>query len=249
MEERYDPVRLMWLETYLETRVTAQPVDLTTRRSNLDEQLTVHVNADEILDFVNRDYTPLIFRDNVKRGHHRVLWLFSVRAAVVVTQISAIAAATSAVIGESEAGKIAASVILLTVLLQALTLIKIEVDLRSEHGLSKESVRKLNIEMISSGLGLNVFSGLENGWNRHAAQGELRLGAVDWIDNLVINRTVLVGENVICLSRRGTDICTAKTKRTDEGVYRCFQWKTILAADTAELKVSYPELVKANAIC
>jgi hypothetical protein len=109
--------------------------------------------------------------------------------------------------------------ILLVFGLSILSAMKDRIDLKEWGLVGDQCKRVLSIDRLSSGRSANIVSPTKGKWSPNQAsptkvkwspnqaRGTFRVGTISWIENLVINRTIVNegGKTGFSLSRRGLD--------------------------------------------
>eukprot|EP00177_Eucheuma_denticulatum_P006743 GFKZ01012254.1.p1 GENE.GFKZ01012254.1~~GFKZ01012254.1.p1 ORF type:complete len:514 (-),score=41.80 GFKZ01012254.1:737-2278(-) len=223
----YDTARLMWIETIYETTddVALGEVTLYRSRAALDEELIVETTLERDEEESLKDWGSRIFSRQYQAGEGKKLVYESLVQSKVLAITATVVVAVTAVAAESEAGPIAAAVILLIFITQVVMSISTERNFESIFSNPKHSERIMDIDSISSARFTKKYNGVNACWTPHTLTGTEELGMLTWLENLVGNRTVICGDKALSLSRKGTVLLEAKV--VVDGTAHCQDWSSV----------------------
>ena len=220
----YDMERLMWIESKISTVYGPCAGHVLRKRVNLEEIVVLPVSNAELEKMSNTDNSLIPFRDQMRGQELSVLHMDSTMTCKAVVQLISIIVAIIAIAAEEEQGKIVASVILMTLIITVASRLPEDIKLADIHWLGKDAKRNQNIAMVSVGIGRHIFGDQGTCWSRHSYHGKEEVGTIDRVDNLFLNRSVVIGDRMLCFSRRGTFFPTSECKITN-GVAHIIRWE------------------------
>ncbi|CDF38736.1 unnamed protein product [Chondrus crispus] len=220
----YDMERLMWIESKISTVYGPRACIVVRKRANLEEIVLLPISNAELDKMSNTDNSLVLFRDQMRGQELGVLHMDSTMTFKVVVQLVAIIVAIWAIVGEEEQGKIAASVILMTLMITVANRLPEDIKLADLHWLGKDAKRNLNIAMVSVGIGRQTFGDQGTRWSRHSYHGKEEVGTIDRVENLFLNRSVVIRDRMLCFSRRGLFVPISEFQIRD-GVAYITRWE------------------------
>lgn len=204
----YDPARLMWISTTYRQSADWTPgkVAYETSRVGLTEVLEAHGIIDESNVAELSGWGARVFARQYAVGRITKLRFESVMYCRMLFYLATIIVAVVAISREEEAGPIAATVVLLVFIVQVVNSVNTEWDLDQIFDNPLRVGRVLDIEVVSSARYLRGYSPEDTCWTMHPPTGSRYIGKLTWLENLIGNRSIIVNNGIICLSRIGTAV-------------------------------------------
>lgn len=214
IERHYDMERSMWVSVRLEThdRDKFSLPEVQFGRNNLDEMITVPISSPHrLFQMPQLRYSFLKSRARVE-GSEDILYspiILSKRFLSLLVGILAVRMASKTYKEEKMLAIIAISAM---VALYFISTLRETVTVSDLGGIGSQVSRMLAIDALSSGSNLIKYSDAEASWSRHIGYGGTKVGKLDILENILHNRSIVMGDKMLSLSREGTSIYIADTE-------------------------------------